>query len=61
MKILKKWMLVFLLAVFSAGVVRAQTDGPYDENRDAHEQLNKAIQQAKAENKHVFLMIGGNW
>ncbi len=33
----------------------------YNPDANAKEDIAKAIQQAKAENKHVLLQIGGNW
>lgn len=33
----------------------------YDPEADASQQIEWAIEQAKAEGKHVFLQIGGNW
>lgn len=33
----------------------------YEPNENAGEEINKAIQKAKAEGKHVFIQIGGNW
>jgi hypothetical protein len=33
----------------------------YNPSEDAEEGLKKAIAQAKAEGKHVFVQIGGNW
>lgn len=33
----------------------------YSPEANAQEDINKAVAQAKAENKHVFVQIGGNW
>jgi len=33
----------------------------YNPEANAREDIAKAVQQAKAENKHVLLQIGGNW
>jgi len=33
----------------------------YDPAANAKVEINKAIQKAKAEGKHVFIQIGGNW
>jgi thioredoxin-related protein len=33
----------------------------YDPDANAREDIAKAVKQAKAENKHVLLQIGGNW
>jgi thioredoxin-related protein len=34
---------------------------PYNEKQDVRADLNKAIAQAKKENKHVLIQLGGNW
>ncbi|MFH0761199.1 MAG: thioredoxin family protein [Bacteroidota bacterium] len=33
----------------------------YNPEANAREDINMAIAQAKAENKHVFIQVGGNW
>jgi len=33
----------------------------YNPDANSREDIAKAVQQAKAENKHVLLQIGGNW
>jgi len=33
----------------------------FDPDADAEKQLRDALAEAKAENKHVFIEIGGNW
>ena len=33
----------------------------YNPDADVSAEITKAITQAKAENKHIFLQIGGNW
>ncbi|MDD3458041.1 MAG: thioredoxin family protein [Weeksellaceae bacterium] len=33
----------------------------FDPDADAEKQLSDALAEAKAENKHVFIEIGGNW
>ena len=33
----------------------------YDPSADAKSEIANAIAQAKKENKHVFLQVGGNW
>ncbi len=51
--------LSFLL--FCAFVTNAQQATVYNPNADAEAEVAAAVKQAKAENKHVFLQIGGNW
>ena len=33
----------------------------YKPGENAEEEINKAVEQAKAQGKHVFIDIGGNW
>jgi thioredoxin-related protein len=33
----------------------------YDPAENAEQEISKAVDKAKAEGKHVFIMIGGNW
>jgi thioredoxin-related protein len=41
----------------------AQDNKPalYNTEINANDQINKALEQAKKENKHVLLQVGGNW
>lgn len=55
-----KKILIVIIAIFcytSATIAQ----NVYDEKADASKQLDKAIIQAKQENKYVFAMVGGNW
>lgn len=55
---------LFILGLFffTAGNVCAQAKFEvYHPEADARQQVNDAIAQAKEQNKHVFLFIGGNW
>lgn len=59
-------MKAFLLSIvlfFSVAVMHAQEEKPqiYDPSLDAKAEIQKAVAQAKLENKHVLLQIGGNW
>jgi len=36
-------------------------DKPYDPSADALAQINKAVAEAKRQNKHVLVQVGGNW
>lgn len=51
--------LSFLL--FCVFFTQAQQTTVYNPNADAEAEIAAALKQAKAENKHVFLQIGGNW
>jgi hypothetical protein len=53
-------LLAGILIIFSENLA-AQEEKPYNPAQDAHEQLEKAINQAGNDGKHVFVMIGGNW
>lgn len=33
----------------------------YNPQADARQEIKQAVAQAKAENKHVFIQVGGNW
>lgn len=47
-----------LLAVFA---MKAQPVTIYHPEADAKAEIQQATEKAKAESKHVFLQIGGNW
>lgn len=49
----------FLLFISVTSFV--QQEQVYDVNANAAADIEAAIKQAKAQNKHVFLQIGGNW
>ena len=60
---MKKFFTLFMTLVISV-IVYAQDMTKfklYDPNENAEEKISKAITQAKAEGKHVFIQIGGNW
>ena len=52
-----------LSVTFLPSLIFAQTEPVqiYNPEANAREDMARAIQQAKAENKHVLLQIGGNW
>lgn len=52
-------LLTFLFVMATTGF--SQSNQPYDPSLDGKLQLGNAVQQAKAEGKHVLVMIGGNW
>jgi thioredoxin-related protein len=62
MKIMKKVQLIILLLTIS-GYVKSQETAfnVYNPTADAVADVNSAVSKANSENKHVFLMIGGNW
>ena len=54
---------LILLIIFSwvLSDLEAQDAKPYDPQANASKDIHKAIEQAQEENKHIILMIGGNW
>ena len=56
----KKWLtLVALTCVLNAAW--AQDKNPYNESADAKADVQAALKSAKAENKQVLIVFGGNW
>lgn len=51
---------LFIL-LFLSVTINAQEHKLYNPDADAMAQLDKAIVQAKSENKHVMIIVGGNW
>lgn len=60
---MKKSILILSLILFSSSYLLAQTEAVtiYNPNANAKEDIASAVKQARAENKHVLLQIGGNW
>jgi len=64
---MKKFITLIMTILLVGGLqtVNAQaTKDPkkiYNPEANAKVEINKAIQKAKAEGKHVFIQIGGNW
>ena len=57
MKIIRLFLALMLFGLAAT----AQGQNLYNPEANAKEDVAKAVKQAKAENKHVFLQIGGNW
>jgi len=57
---MKNICLFLTLALFSL-TLSAQSQNLYNPDANAKEDISKAVKQAKSENKHVLLQIGGNW
>jgi thioredoxin-related protein len=51
-------MLIAAVLVYSQDMTKFKLYAP---NENAEQGISKAIAQAKAEGKHVFIQIGGNW
>ncbi|HOS48823.1 MAG TPA: thioredoxin family protein [Bacteroidia bacterium] len=61
---MKKVILSFLFVVMAQLVFAQEAPKPveiYHPDMDAKAQIQKAVAEAKSGNKHVFLMVGGNW
>ncbi|MFH2143125.1 MAG: thioredoxin family protein [Bacteroidota bacterium] len=58
-----KLFIIALLIQFSVSGFSQITENQkiYNPDADAKKELQDAIKKAKAENKHVFIQIGGNW
>ena len=60
---MKRLTLAIAIFLLSFSYLLAQTEGVhiYNPDADAKADIAAAVEQAKAENKHVLLQIGGNW
>ena len=58
---MKKQVLFTIIFTLTMIMGQAQTEKVYDENADPAYDIKKAVGQAKSENKHVMIFIGGNW
>ena len=63
MKNMLKKILITLLYVSSLTTIIAQTEKLkiYNPEANAQKEIKEAISKAKAEGKHVFIQVGGNW
>jgi len=59
MNALRRLLLASLLA--GTSLAQAAPASPYDEAADARVDLNRALQQAQAQNKQVLVVFGANW
>ncbi len=59
---MKNILLTLILSILLCVNLQAQKKVKvYNPEIDAHEVLQKALDKAKTEHKHVFIQIGGNW
>lgn len=58
MKIKNFYLLIFFLSLSFTIFAQAKI---YNPKANAKADLSQAIKKAKAENKHVFIQVGGNW
>jgi thioredoxin-related protein len=60
---MKKLLTIAAILLFTASSLFAQKakEQVYDENADPVKDIKKAVELAQKENKHVMLVIGGNW
>jgi len=56
-----KRIFIFSILVVFTTFCFADNPTPYNPNADAKADLQKAIQLAKSQNKHVLVQVGGNW
>ena len=56
-----KRLLVMCSILLAAYTAKAQPANIYNPEADAETEIKQATVEANAENKHVFLQIGGNW
>lgn len=61
MKFLKIFFLQIVLLGFVITANSQEVEKPYNPESNAKIDIQNAINKAKAENKHVFIQIGGNW
>lgn len=60
---MRKLLTIIAILLFVSNVSFAQNEKPqvYDENADPVLDIKNAIELAQKENKHIMLVIGGNW
>jgi thiol:disulfide interchange protein len=64
MKKLSIWVMTIVLAAFIQNITAQEAKAPikiYNPEADAKAEIGKAVDQARAEGKHVFVQVGGNW
>ena len=58
---MKKTILSLFFLSIGLIIFAQEQSKPYNPTADAKADLKKAVDQAKKENKHVLIQIGGNW
>jgi thioredoxin-related protein len=58
---MKNKIILILILVLAASGIKAQKVNLYNPDAKAANDIAAAVTKAKAEGKHVFLQIGGNW
>ena len=58
---MKKTLFILVLIAISYGLYAQEKVELYNPELDGMEQIDKALEEAKASNKHVFIQLGGNW
>ena len=56
-----KKIIIVIAAIFFTANIFAQEAKLYNPAADAEKDIAAAVKQAKAEHKHVLIMVGGNW
>lgn len=54
-------LILILLVSFSVDAQDMKKFNLYKPEENAEEKIGTAIQEAKANNKHIFIQVGGNW
>lgn len=54
-------LILILLVSFSVDAQDMKKFNLYKPEENAEEKIGAAIQEAKANNKHIFIQVGGNW
>ena len=58
---MKKLLLFLILSLGLTCGIQAQAPKVYDEGIDAMEQIQKAVEEARASGRYVMCQVGGNW
>ena len=58
---MKKLLLFLTLSLGLTCGIQAQAPKVYDEGVDAMEQIQKAVEEARASDRYVMCQVGGNW
>lgn len=58
---MKRLLLFLALSIGLSCGIQAQAPKVYDEDIDAMEQVQKAVEEARASDRYVMCQVGGNW
>lgn len=54
-------IILFVFMLVTIGYSQGEVKRVYDEKANPMEQIDRALEQAKAQNKYVVCQVGGNW